>query len=137
MENNNDNKGCVCQILKKEVENKKTLDTCDRLFLGNVPENICNTRPFTLLCCNGRFKAFFQNGLELLNTEVFRVEKVDKCCAQLRCLQLVSSDPLIDPIFDNIYNPAISIQATNNFVAVNLNCICGIQCLTDIHLNLC
>lgn len=138
-----DNNKCICNVLNiiYELQNSNDsgcLDTCDRGFLGNVGSCCYNTRPVVLYSCSGgKFSGFYKNGTVATETVIFRVEKIDDCCAKLRCLKLVSSDPQVAPIFDNIYNLAVSIESTNNFIILDINCCCGIQCLNDIYLKLC
>lgn len=135
---------CVCSVLntindiQRNSCSKDFLDTCDRGFLGQVCCTNFNTRPVILYLCDGeRFSAFYRNDTVASETVIFRVESIKNCCAKLRCLKLVSSDPQVAPIFENIYNPAVSIESTNNFVILDANCCCAIQCLSDMCLKLC
>lgn len=140
----NNEKSCICNTLKiiDEVQNNVCddccLDTCDRGFLGNISGFHLNTRPLVFYLSSGEmFSAFYQSNTEAVQTVVFRLESIKKCCAKLRCLMIVSNDPLVEPIFENIYNPAISLEATNNFVILDTDCCCGIQCLNDLYIKLC
>ena len=135
---------CVCDILKfirnlqQDTTHEKHDVGCTRAGLGNSADNneAYNTRPFVLFLENGSmFEAFYKNDCAATNSYIFRVEKIHNCCARLRVLKLESSDGEVAPIFENIYNPAISIESTDNFVTVNANCFCGLECLRDIKLD--
>lgn len=54
-------------------------------------------------------------------SNVFRVEKIDGCCATFRVLA-----PNTDQT--DVANPYV---ATNSFFTMNLNCICALRCLND------
>ena len=128
---NNDN-CCIAKILKviEVLQNNACCsdlceEGCDRPILGPVNNLLCyNTRPVTLYTRNGTlFTANYINseGVESTST-VFRVENVNNCCAKLRVLE------------DNDG----TITATNNFVTVNLKCMCACSCLDDLALaNVC
>lgn len=55
---------------------------------------------------------------------VFRVEKIEGCCATFRVLQ---ENPDTTSL-----NPFIS---TNSFFTMNCNCICAIKCLSDTFVD--
>ena len=54
-------------------------------------------------------------------SSVFRIEKIDGCCATFRVL---AANP--DTTETNI--PYV---ATNSFFTMNLNCVCSLRCLPD------
>lgn len=120
---------CFAKILKViEILQKKSgcLDCidegCDKPFLGPVQNVVCyNTRPVSFYTRSGELfeVSCIING-SLGYSSVFRVEKVDNCCAKLRVLV---------PTSDNT-----SYQATNNYVTVNLKCMCVLKCLSDLAL---
>ena len=56
-------------------------------------------------------------------SSVFRVEKVDGCCATLRVLA-------VNPDTTSEY-PYV---ATNSFFTMNLNCVCSLRCLSDTYV---
>ena len=55
-------------------------------------------------------------------SNVFRVEKIDGCCATFRVLA---------PNPDTAEAATIPYVATNSFFTMNLNCVCVIKCLQD------
>lgn len=54
-------------------------------------------------------------------SNVFRVEKIDGCCATFRVLAP-------NPDTADVANPYV---ATNSFFTMNLNCVCALRCLND------
>ena len=124
--NNSQNCNCISEILKvicilqKEVCPGDTcLETCTRAYFGPNSAVDFNTRPVTLYTNNNT-----QITMPITNTPdetetsgIFRVEKVDNCCATLRVL---------------VYNADTqSYTSTNSFFTVNTNCCCAIKCLAD------
>ena len=55
-------------------------------------------------------------------SSVFRVEKVDGCCATFRVLA---------PNTDTTEVATYPFEATNSFFTMNLNCVCALRCLQD------
>lgn len=122
---------CIADILKvililQQSVNQidSCLDTCDRGFLGQQCCGVCyNTRPITLYTC-GTTGIPLSMPISKLPTEettssVFRLEKLDDCCATFRVLVVNS---------DNTYTP------TNSFFTINLDCLCIIRCLDDTYI---
>ena len=137
MNDNNNNRECnhcdnciadilkVILILQQSVNQLDScLETCDRGFLGQqCCPTFYNTRPISLYTCGS-------NGIPLsmpiskLPTEtatssIFRLEKLDECCATFRVLTVNA---------DNSYT------ATNSFFTINLDCLCIIRCLDDTYI---
>lgn len=127
---------CIVGILKVilEIQRKShpepcELQTCDRHSLGDRSINlILNTRPIHLfLCCH--------NGTEPLEmpttndaikpstkfSNVFRIEKIDECCATFRVLE-------------EINGPKTEFEATDSFFTLDLKCVCAIKCLQDTYV---
>ncbi len=102
-------------------------ESCTRPFLGGSPTIICyNTRPVTFYTCNGNiFTASYQVGGETRTSSVFRVERVDGCCVKCRILEANPDQS----------DPTRSYLATNQFITINLDCICVISCLADIIID--
>lgn len=108
------------------------LDTCDRGFLGFSTNSLnFNTRPVTLYTCSGNGTPWSmpitREDVTCTDTtatcsNVFRIEKLDGCCATFRVLA-----PNTDPEDSALY-PYV---ATNSFFTMNLNCVCAIRCLPD------
>lgn len=128
----NNNSCCIAKILKvieilqKNASCDSCEDGCDKPFLGPTLNCICyNTRPITLYTRSGElFTANYTSNGVMNTSNVFRVEKVHDCCAKLRILA-----------FDNTTQSYI---ATNNFITVNLKCMCVVACLNDLALdNIC
>jgi len=134
MEDNRDRKcntcdNCIADILKvililQQGANQfdPCLETCDRGFLGQQCCPACyNTRPITLYtCCGGNNVSLSmpisKSPTETVTSNVFRIEKMDDCCATFRVLVVNA---------DNTYT------STNSFFTINLECLCIIRCLDD------
>ena len=103
------------------------LDSCDKGFLGNSSTCLsCNTRPIMLYTCGSNGVALSlpisKDPNETVTSNVFRVEKIDGCCATFRVLA---------PNPDTTEVATIPYVATNSFFTMNLNCVCSLRCLTD------
>lgn len=103
------------------------LDTCDKGFLGNSTTCLsCNTRPIMLYTCCGNGVALSlpisKDPNETVTSNVFRVEKIDGCCATFRVLA---------PNPDTTEAATIPYVATNSFFTMNLECVCVLRCLND------
>lgn len=140
--NNNNNNDCQCIsevltvicILQQNAScSDNCLDTCDRGFLGcSTGSVVCNTRPIILYGCCGNGVAPISmptTKADIVCTDeeetcsrVFRVEKVDGCCATFRVL---APNPEIG---------GFPYVATNSFFTLNLNCCCAIRCLQDTYV---
>ncbi len=138
--------GCISEILKviailqknAACIDDKCLDCCDRGFLGNGTSIIgLNTRPVMLYTT-------FSNGLTpwtmpttktdstcgdegVVCSSVFRIEKIDGCCATFRVLTENT---------DETTSATIPYLTTNSFFTINLNCICAIRCLNDTYVDI-
>ena len=141
--NNTDNNSCECineiltviNILQQNANcNDACLETCDRGFLGCGATTLsCNTRPVMLYTCsaNGtpwQMPTTRENvvcGDEgVVCSSVFRVEKIDGCCATFRVL---ASNP-------DTTDLAMPYVTTNSFFTMNLNCVCSLRCLPDTYV---
>lgn len=136
--NNQDNNECRCineiltviNILQQNANcSDACLDTCDRGFLGcSVSSLNCNTRPVMLFTCCGNgvpwSMPISKEDLDATGprSSVFRVEKVDGCCATFRVLA---------PNSDTSDATSSPFVATNSFFTMNLNCVCSLRCLQD------
>lgn len=112
------------------------LETCDRGFLGcNVSTVGCNTRPIMLYTCCGNGTPWSMpttrdnvvcgdEGVTCSN--VFRIEKIDGCCATFRVL----ADNT-----DTSTSATIPFVSTNVFFTMNLNCVCVLRCLPDTYVD--
>lgn len=124
--NSNNNCNCIAEILKvinilqNEVCPGDTcLETCTRAYFGPSSSVDFNTRPVTLYTCNGTALAMPISNTpgETETSTIFRVEKVDGCCATLRVL---------------VYDTTTSTYtSTTSFFTVNTDCCCSIKCLAD------
>lgn len=129
--NNCDN--CIADILKVILilqhgannGNDPCLETCDRGFLGQQCCPACyNTRPITLYtCCGGNNVSLSmpisKSPTETVTSNIFRVEKIDDCCATFRVLTI---------------NENNTYSSTNSFFTINLDCLCIIRCLDDTFI---
>ena len=139
--NNENSKECRCMseiltvinILQDNAECAEScLDTCDRGFLGvSVASVALNTRPIMLYTCAGNGTPWSMpitrddvtcGDAGVTCSNVFRVEKVDGCCATFRVL----ADNT-----DETTSATIPYVATNSFFTMNLNCVCALRCLND------
>lgn len=133
--NKDEKKDCKClaeiltviEILQENSEcNDNCLDTCDRGFLGCSTSSIqCNTRPVVLYnCCTGNPWAFpiSKDSTETTTSTVFRIEKIDGCCATFRVLA------------ENTDSNGFPFVTTNSFFTINLNCVGAIRCLQDTFI---
>ena len=132
--NNIDNtscENCIADILKvilllqqSVCPNDSCLETCDKGFLGQSCTFFCNTRPIVLYTCGGGntpvTMPVSKSPTETVTSSVFRLEKLDGCCATCRVLT-----PNTDP------TTTFPFMATNSFFTINLNCVCSLRCLDD------
>ena len=139
---NNEN-GCSCiaeilsviNVLQQNANccGDTCLETCDRGFLGCGTATLgCNTRPVILYTCSGNGTPWSmpttRENIDCTETaasfsNVFRVEKVDGCCATFRVLAP-------NPDTTSTY-PYVS---TNSFFTMNLSCCCCLRCLPDTYI---
>lgn len=138
--NNTDNESCRCiaeiltviNVLQQNANccGEACLDTCDRGFLGcgNTTTG-CNTRPVVLYTCCGNGTPWSMPTTKenvvcgdegVVCSNVFRVEKIDGCCATFRVLANNPDASSLSPYV-----------ATNSFFTMNLNCVCALRCLND------
>ena len=138
--NNNENNECrciseiltvICILQQNASCSEACLDTCDRGFLGcGTTSHTCNTRPIMLYTCCGNGTPWTMPTTKTDGTcgddgvtcsSVFRIEKIDGCCATFRVL---APNPDTTEL-------AIPYVATNSFFTMNLNCVCALRCLQD------
>lgn len=140
--NNNDVESCRCiaeiltviNVLQQNANccGETCLETCDRGFLGCGTTTLgCNTRPVMLYTCCGNGTPWSMPitkdnvvcGDEGVTcSSVFRVEKIDGCCATFRVL---ANNP------DTTEAATIPYIATNSFFTMDLTCLCVLRCLQD------
>ena len=136
---NNENKNCenciadilkVIYILQQSVcPNDTCLESCDRGFLGQSSATICNTRPVMLYTCGSNGTPWAMPTTKTENgatSTVFRIEKLDGCCATFRVL---AENP------DSATAATIPYISTNVFFTMNLNCCCVLRCLPDTYVD--
>ncbi len=143
---NNENNQCQCiaeiltviSILQKNATctEASCLDTCDRGFLGCGSNSLgCNTRPIMLYTCCGNGTPWSMPTTKTDGTcgdegvvcsSVFRVEKIDGCCATFRVL---ADNP------DPVTAATLPYVSTNSFFTMNLNCVCSLRCLNDTFVD--
>lgn len=134
---------CIAEILtviailqKNAVCPDSCLDTCDRGFLGCCSSTVgCNTRPIMLYTCCGNGTPWSMPTTRddsvcgdegVVCSSVFRVEKIDGCCATFRVL---AENPDPTQVATEPY------VATNSFFTMNLNCVCSLRCLQDTFVD--
>ena len=132
--NNNERntcENCIADILKvilllqqSVCQNDSCLQTCDRGYLGQNCTTFCNTRPVTLYTCNTGSTPLAmpisRDPAVTTTSTVFRLEKLDECCATFRVLAPNTETTSLFPY-----------EATNSFFTINLDCVCIIRCLDD------
>lgn len=136
--NNNEKntcENCIADILKvilllqqSVCQNDTCLQTCDRGFLGQNCTTFCNTRPVVLYTCSSSSTPLAipisKNPQETTTSTVFRLEKLDDCCATFRVLATNTDETSNFPY-----------EATNSFFTINLGCVCIIRCLEDTFVD--
>ena len=126
---------CIAEILKvilllqqNVCQGDTCLQTCDRGFLGQNCTTFCNTRPIVLYTCSSGSTPLSlpisKSPNETVTSSVFRLEKLDDCCATCRVLAT-----------NNDTECAFPYVATNSFFTINLNCVCLIRCLDDTFVD--
>ena len=114
----------VIDVLQRNAEKFDYADEgCTRPFLGNlIFGDVYNTRPVTFYAKDGSLYTlpFTFNGTTGTSS-VFRVEKVEDCCVQVRIL-IPNPEP-------TELRPYI---ITTQTATINLDCICALQCLADV-----
>ncbi|MDD2489982.1 MAG: CotY/CotZ family spore coat protein [Bacilli bacterium] len=137
--NNNEDCKCIGDILRiiylaqKNAKKHDELDTCDRKFLGGLGCRVeCNTRPVQLFlkCNNGNQPLQMSTTKEPINettcfSNVFRIEKIEDCCATFRVLEKEEACP----------RGPITFAATDSFFTIDLRCVCIIKCLEDTFVD--
>lgn len=111
----------ICLLQKNADINDDCIDSCDRPSLGQISCLYFNTRPVMLYTCNSNgVTPWSMPTTRTVTAEttssVFRVEKIDGCCATFRVL---------------IANEDGSYTSTDSFFTMNLECICALRCLAD------
>jgi len=126
----------IILVLQENVCPDNCLDTCDRPMLGGGSNClVCNTRPVMLYTCSGNGIPWSMPITKDVTTScsgvtsdecssVFRVEKIENCCATFRVLA-----PNTDPT--SLY-PYV---ATNSFFTMDTSCLCSIRCLSDTYVD--
>lgn len=136
--NNNETntcENCIADILKvilllqqSVCQNDTCLQTCDRGFLGQNCTTFCNTRPIVLYTCSSGSTPLAmpisKDPAVTTTSNVFRLEKLDGCCATCRVLTTNTDEDATYPYV-----------ATNSFFTINLNCVCILRCLDDTFVD--
>lgn len=115
----------VIDVLQRNADICESLDeSCSRPFLGNFQAgDVYNTRPVTFYSKDASLYSVPYTINGVTNTSsTFRVEKVKDCCVTLQILAP-------NPDTTNIARPYIG---TGQYVTINLECVCVLQCLPDV-----
>ena len=139
MNNNQDRNNCcnncladvlkVILILQESAEcGDSCLDTCDRGYLGQQFSAIFyNTRPVVLYTCNTGSTPLempiSKSPTETTTSSIFRIEKLDECCATFRVLVATTVEDVT------------TYTSTNSFFTINLDCLCVVRCLDDTFVD--
>ena len=134
--NNNQNtcENCIADILKvilllqkNACQNDTCLQTCDRGFSGQSNSLFSNTRPIVLYTYStGNEPLAMPTSRDPATTDtstIFRIEKLDDCCATCRVLT-ANTEP----------NATYPYQSTDSFFTINLNSVCILRCLDDTYV---
>ena len=118
----------VILLLQKNACGEDTcLGTCDRGFLGQNSTFFLNTRPIVLYTCSNTATPLampISKDPTVTDTStVFRLEKLDNCCATCRVL---TTNPDTTSTFPYV--------ATNAFFTINLDCVSILRCLDDTYV---
>lgn len=120
----------IINILQQNAEcGDACLDTCDRGFLGcSISSVNCNTRPIMLYTCGSGSAPLVmpisKDPTETETSNIFRVEKIDGCCATFRVL-----------VQNTATTAEYPYESTNSFFTINLNCVCVLRCLQDTYVD--
>ena len=118
----------VIDILQRNAGGNDCFDeSCTRPYLGSSPNIICfNTRPVTFYTRLGNiFSTTYTIDGNTNTSSVFRVEYVDYACVKCRILRP-------NPDTNDVTRAYLS---TNEFITINLDCICAVSCLDDIIID--
>ncbi|MGM9882254.1 MAG: CotY/CotZ family spore coat protein [Bacilli bacterium] len=132
---NNSCENCIADILKvilllqqSVCQGDCCLETCDKGFLGQNSCLFFNTRPIVLYTCGSGntplAMPISKSPTETETSTVFRLEKLDGCCATFRVLA---------PNTDT--TSTFPFEATNSFFTINLGCCCILRCLDDTFVD--
>ena len=130
----NNCQNCIADILKvilllqeNACGNDSCLQTCDRKFLGQNSLQFLNTRPIVLYLSNSNEPLAMpvsKDPTETVTSTVFRIEKLDNCCATFRVLT---------PNTDE--TSTLPFVSTNSFFTINLDYVSIIRCLDDTYVD--
>lgn len=120
----------ICCLQSNTCTNN-CLNCCDKPMLGCCNGVVsCNTRPIMLYGCDGYV---WKMPTTKTNTEcttsgeecsnVFRLEKLNGCCATFRVLA-----PNPDTTSTNPY------VSTDSLFTIDIKCICAVRCLEDTYV---
>lgn len=141
-ENNKNNcENCVSDILKiililqEEACPNNCLNSCDRPALGSGGNCLsCNTRPIMIYTCCGNGEPWTMPTTRTNVTcsttpadcsNVFRIEKLDNCCATFRVLAANTDS-----------TSTLPYVSTDSFFTMDLSCVCAIRCLNDTYVDI-
>ena len=114
----------VIDVLQRNADCCEKCDEgCSRPFLGNfLVGDVYNTRVVTFYARDGSLYTlpYTLDGVTSTSS-VFRVEKVNDCCVTV---QILAPNPTP--------TDARPYIATNQFATINLECVCVLQCLSDV-----
>ncbi len=112
----------ICLLQRNSESCDDLIESCDKPTLGQFTFQCFNTRPVMLYTCQSNGTTPWSAPTTRTSTpetysSIFRVEKIDECCATFRVL---------------IENEDGSFSSTDSFFTMNLECICCIRCLADV-----
>ena len=127
----------IILVLQENACPENSLDTCDRPMLGGGSNClVCNTRPVMLYTCCGNGTPWSMPISKDVTADcsgqpiggscstVFRVEKIEGCCATFRVLAENTDATSLYPFV-----------ATNSFFTMDTSCLCSIRCLSDTFVD--
>lgn len=109
-------------VLQKNSINRVSLDSCcNRPFLGACSNCDCyNTRIISLYNCKGSlFTVDYSLNGNVYTSSAFRIQDIhDDCCTLLI-----------------LSNNNGTYSSTEQFVTVDIGCICAVKCLGDVQIS--
>lgn len=126
----------IC-VLQANANPSTCLNSCDRPALGGGGRSIiCNTRPVMLYTCCGNGEPWkmptSKTDIDCTVTanqkecsSVFRLEKIDGCCATFRVLARNEGEDCRTSAF----------VATDSIFTMDINCLCSLRCLNDTFVD--
>lgn len=112
----------ICLLQKNSEKNRFSNHRCDYPFLGNKYSGLFyNTRVLSFYKRDGSLFStnYFENNSNIQSSSVFRLMNIDDDSATLLILSYDGTN----------------YTSTNQFLTIDLKCICAIRCIDDVIVN--